>query len=105
MVRVVPLCARLAGCRSFGLVAFNDVALDALAMAAPAQIAMARAAAAVTVFVFLLGLAMGALVRLDQRLPVGDRDLVIIGMDFAEGQKAVPVPAIFDKRGLQGWFD
>jgi len=49
------------------------------------------AVAAGAVLAFLLGLAMGALVRLDQRLTVGDRDLVVVGMDFAEGQEAVAV--------------
>ena len=53
------------------------------------------------VLVLLLGLAMGALVGFDQRLTVGDRDLVVVGMDFAEGEEAVPVAAIFDEGGLQ----
>jgi hypothetical protein len=76
--------------------------LHAVAMAAAARIAMARAAAVGTVFALLFGLAMGALIGFDQRLPVGDRDLVIVRMDFAEGQEAVPVAAIFDEGGLQG---
>ena len=54
-----------------------------------------------TVLVLLLGLAMGALVGLDQGLTVGDRDLVIVGVDFAEGEEAVAVAAIFDKGGLE----
>ena len=44
---------------------------------------------------------MGAFVGFDQRLTIGDRDLIIVGMDFAEGQKAVTVAAIFDEGGLQ----
>jgi len=44
---------------------------------------------------------MGAFVRLDQRLTIGNWNLVVIGMDFAEGQKAVTVAAIFDKGRLQ----
>ena len=44
---------------------------------------------------------MGAFVGLDQRLTVGDRDLIIVGMDFAEGQEAVAVAAIFDEGRLQ----
>ena len=75
--------------------------LHAVAMAAAARIAVARTAAVGAVFAFLLGLAMGALIGFDQRLPIGDRDLVIIGMDFAEGQETVPVAAIFDEGGLQ----
>ena len=47
---------------------------------------------------------MGALVGLDQGLTVGDRDLIIIGMDFAEGQKAVAVTAILDEGRLQRGF-
>jgi hypothetical protein len=79
----------------------DDLAPDAVAAAAAAGIAMARAAAAVTVFVLFLGLAMGALVGLDQGLTVGDGDLVIVGMDFAEGEEAVAVAAIFDEGRLQ----
>ena len=73
-------------------------------MAATAGVAVARAAAVATVGAVLalfLGLAMGAFVGLDQRLSVGDRDLVIVGMDFAEGEEAVAVAAIFDERRLQ----
>ncbi|WP_375764509.1 hypothetical protein ACE10X_20570 [Bradyrhizobium sp. Pha-3] len=79
----------------------DHLALDALAMAAATGIAMARPAAMAAVLVLFLGLAVGALVGFDQRLTVGDRDLVIVGMDFAEGQEAVPVAAILDEGGLQ----
>ncbi|WP_276487477.1 MULTISPECIES: hypothetical protein [Bradyrhizobium] len=79
----------------------DHLALDALAVAAATGVAMARPAAMAAVLVLFLGLAMGALVGLDQRLTVGDRDLIIVGMDFAEGQEAVPVAAIFDEGGLQ----
>ena len=48
---------------------------------------------------------MGAFVVLDQRLTVGDRDLIIVGMNFAEGQEAVAVAAIFDECRLQRRFD
>ena len=48
---------------------------------------------------------MGALVGLDQRLTIGDRDLVIVGMNFAEGEEAVAIAAIFDEGGLQRRFD
>ena len=43
-------------------------------------------------FGFLLG---------DQGGAVASRDLVIVGMDFGEGQEALAVAAIFDKGGLQ----
>ena len=48
------------------------------------------------VFFFLLA---------DQRLPVGHRDLVVIGMDFREGEEAVTVPAVIDERRLQRRLD
>src|SRR3546814_4918522 len=40
-----------------------------------------------------------------QRFAVFLRDLVIVGVDFAEGQEAVTVAAIFDERRLQRRFD
>ena len=96
---------RRRGLRRIATGVLDDLALDALAIAAAARIAVARAAtAAGAVFALLLGLAMGAFVRLDQRLPVGDRNLVIIGMDFAEGQEAVAVAAIFNEGRLQRRF-
>ncbi|WP_349629979.1 hypothetical protein [Bradyrhizobium tropiciagri] len=79
----------------------DHLALDAVAMAAAAGIAVARPAAVAAVLVLFLGLAMGALVGFDQRLTVGDRDLVVVGVDFAEGQEAVTVAAILDEGGLQ----
>jgi hypothetical protein len=79
----------------------DDLAANAVATAAAARIAVARTAAVMAVFVFFLGLAMGALVGLDQRLTVGDRYLVVVGMDFAEGEEAVAVAAIFDEGRLQ----
>jgi hypothetical protein len=94
------------GCCRLGIGVFDDGALHALATVAAARIAMARATAAVmAVLVLFLRLAMGALVGLDQRLTIGDRDLIIVGMDFAEGEEAVPIAAIFDKGRLQRRFD
>ncbi|WP_409334504.1 hypothetical protein [Bradyrhizobium jicamae] len=79
----------------------DHLALYAVAMAAAAGIAMARPAAMAAILMLFLGLAMRALISLDQGLTVGDRNLVVVGMDFAEGQEAVPVSAIFDEGGLQ----
>ena len=79
----------------------DDLALDALAVAAAARIAVARTAPAGAVFGFFLGLAMGAFVGFDQRLAIGDRNLVIVRMNFAEGEKAVTVAAVFDEGRLQ----
>ena len=46
-----------------------------------------------------------ALLGLDQRLPVGDRDLVVVGMDFRKGEEAVAVAAVIDERRLQRRLD
>src|SRR3954454_23514611 len=51
-----------------------------------AAISAAPAPSAAIVGVGFRG-AMRALLFLDQRLPVGDGDLIIIGMNFAEGEK------------------
>jgi hypothetical protein len=95
---------RLGGLRRIGGCAFHDTALYPLAMATATGVAVARTAAVAvggTVFAFFLGLAMRALIGLDQRLAIGDRDLVVVGMDFAEGQETVAVAAILDEGGLQ----
>ena len=42
---------------------------------------------------------------LDERLTVGHRDLVVVGMDLAEGQEAVTVAAVIDEGGLQRRLD
>ena len=52
-----------------------------------------------------VGGTLGALVLGDQRLPVGDRDLIIVGMNFAEGEEAVAIAAVIDERGLQRRLD
>jgi hypothetical protein len=97
---------RLGGGIGAGVEAFNDVTAHALAMTAAAGVAMARTSTPVgAVLAFLLGLAMGLFLGLDQRLPVGDRNLIVIGMDFAEGEEAVAVAAIFDEGGLERGFD
>jgi hypothetical protein len=82
--------------------AFHDLALHALTAAAAARTAMAVAAAVGAVLALFLGLAVGALFGLDESLTVGDWDLIIVRVNFAEGEKAVAVAAIFDEGGLQG---
>ena len=54
---------------------------------------------------FGLGLRFRFGFLLQQRLPVGDRDLVVVGMDFAEGQEAVAVAAVVDEGRLQRRLD
>src|SRR6266851_302690 len=92
---------RPGGLRRIGACVLDDLALDALAIAAAARVAVARPAAVGAVFALLLGLAMGAFVGFDQRLAIGDRDLIIVRMDFAEGEKAVAVAAVLDEGRLQ----
>ena len=48
---------------------------------------------------FLRGFGRGFL--LDEGLTVGHRDLVVVGMDFVEGEEAVAVAAVLDEGGLQ----
>lgn len=38
---------------------------------------------------------------IEKRLPVGDRDLIVVRMDFVEGEKTVPVAAVIDESSLQ----
>jgi hypothetical protein len=89
--------------RRIGACVLDDLALDPFATAAAALVAVARTAATVagTILALFLGFAMGAFVGLDQGLTVGNRDLIIIGVDFAEGQEAVAVAAILDEGRLQ----
>ncbi len=92
---------RLSRLRRIEARVLDDLALDTVAIAAASRIAVARAAAVGAVFALLFGLAVGAFVRLDQRLAIGDRNLIIIGVNFAKGEKAVTVAAVFDEGGLQ----
>jgi hypothetical protein len=101
IARLVTMVMRQVGLGVIRAGCFDDAALDAVAIAAAACIAVARTAAVGPVFALLLGLAMGAFVRLDQRLAIGDRNLIIVRMDFAEGQKAVAIATIFNEGGLQ----
>jgi len=93
--------ARLGGVR---LGVLDDLALDAFAAAAAARTAVALPPPAGPVLALLFGLAMGAFVGLDQRLPVGDRNLVVVRMNFAEGEKTVAIAAIFDEGRLERRF-
>jgi hypothetical protein len=95
------MIVRLVRCGVIRARPVDDAALDAVAIAAAPRVAVARAAAVGTILGFLFGLAMGAFVRFDQRLAIGDRDLIIVGVDFAEGQEAVAVAAVFDEGGLE----
>ena len=50
------------------------------------------------------GLAFKLFLLVEQRLTVVHRDLIIVRMDFAEGQEAVAVTAEIDEGRLQGRF-
>ena len=78
-------------------------AVAALAATTPAAAAIAvLAILSVLVFFFLFGgLGFGA----QDRLTVGDGDLVVVGVNFTEGEETVTVSAIFDECCLKGWFD
>jgi len=91
--------------RNFRARILDDLALNPLAMAAPARAAVARTAAAGAVLGFFLRLAVRAFVGFDQRLTIGDGNLVVVGMNFAEGEKTVTVAAILDEGGLQRRLD
>ena len=52
-----------------------------------------------------LGLRLRFGLFLQERLPVGERDLIIVGMNFAEGQETVTVAAVVDERRLQRRLD
>ncbi len=54
---------------------------------------------------FLVRRFFGGAVGVKGRLPIGNRDPIIVGMDFAEGEEAVAVAAIFDERRLQRRLD
>jgi hypothetical protein len=41
----------------------------------------------------------------EQPFAVGDRDLIVVGMDLAEGEEAVAVAAVVDERRLQRRLD
>ena len=52
-----------------------------------------------------VGLFLGARLLLQERLPVGIGDLVVVRVDFREGQETVAVAAVVDEGGLQRRFD
>jgi hypothetical protein len=53
----------------------------------------------------LLSLEFRCRFLVEERLSVGHRDLVVVRVDFGEGEKAVPVATVLDEAGLQRWLD
>ena len=62
----------------------------------------AAASFAIRLFV-LFALRQGFL--FEQRLSIGDRNLIIVRMNFGEGEKTVAIAAIVDERRLEGRLD
>jgi hypothetical protein len=92
------------GLRSAGFMVMSGplTALAATAAATPATIAvMAAFAFALFVFVGFGFLGLGT----QHCLTIGNRNLVVVWVDFTEGKEAVAVSAIFDKGRLKGRFD
>ena len=65
----------------------------------------AMAAAAALAPMIVLVIVVAAALFFKQRLPVRDRNLIIVRMDFGEGQKAVAVAAVIDEGRLQRGFN
>ena len=82
------------------LAAVASLTATVTSLAAARSALGALVAAAIVVLV-----AVRARLLLEQGLPVGKRDLIVVRMDFGKGQEAVPVAAIFDESGLQRRFD
>ena len=78
--------------------ALHDVPL---AMAARAAMPISAAPAGAIVS-FRVSCPLVVLFLRDQRLPVGDRDLIVVRVDFRERQEAVAVAAVVDEGRLQG---
>src|SRR5690242_10196078 len=83
----------------------NHPALDALAIAAATRIAVTRTTAVGAIFALFFSFAMGALVGFDQRLTIGNRDLIVVRMNFTEGEKAVAITAVLDEGRLKRRLD
>ena len=49
-------------------------------------------------------LALRQRLLLKKRLPIGDWNLVVVRVDFGEGEKAVTIAAIVDESGLERRF-
>jgi hypothetical protein len=90
--------------RAFGEDAFTRLAFAGLAFAGLRGGSLgfaARAAARLTFFFFpLVTFLLG-----DQPFTVGDGDLIVVGVNFAEGEEPMAVPTVIDEGGLQRRFD
>src|SRR5690606_39013904 len=74
-----------------------------LVAVAAALAAVGRRGLRTVVLIFLAQVFLG--LCLQQGLTVGNGNLVVVGMNFAEGKETMAIAAIFDERGLERWFD
>jgi hypothetical protein len=79
---------------------FGGVTVHRFVVAAGGAAAMPMTAGAPIGLV--VGGALRALLLVDQRLPIGDRNLIIVRMDFRECQEAMAVAAVIDECRLKG---
>ena len=63
-----------------------------------------RGAAGAAIVLVILSPSKGALF-IEQGFAVGDWDLIVIGVNFGKGQKAVPIAAVINKGRLQRGFN
>jgi hypothetical protein len=70
-----------------------------------AAVTVATASSSCAIFSLGVGVALVAFFLSDQCLSVGDRDLVVVGMNFREREKAVAITAVVHKCGLQRWLN
>ena len=82
--------------------ALHDIAVP---MSFGTAVTMATAASSCAIIGFGVGVTLVAFFLGDQRLPVGDRDLVVVRMNFGESEKAVAIAAVIHKGGLQRWLN
>ena len=81
------------------------IALHHVTVARPVGAALAVTVAPAVPAGAVVGVGIGGAVVAfflgEQRLPVSNRDLIVVGMDFRERQKSVPVAAVIDEGRLQ----
>src|SRR4029453_3917246 len=90
----------------FGCISREFLSSEGLALHDIGILTLRSAARALTVvrtgtFSLPIGCAMIVFFLRNQRLPIGDGDLVIIRMDFGKGQKTVAIAAIVDESCLK----
>src|SRR5690606_12447634 len=96
---VVPVRLRRSA-RHFAL-ARSAVATAATAPAVTSATPATRGTARSALLVLGFGLRLGGGLLLLEGFPIGHRDLVVVGMDLAEGEKAVAIAAVLDEGGLE----